>query len=111
MCGCAVRTLRAASQGQDGSDPAAGLDASRRPQTGAAWAALYRVEIEEMKRVLAAQDITLPTARFDPENDAELMRFAIAGGILQACARLTAAPIRLAISLWQHQSPCPHHSS
>ncbi|KAK9809766.1 hypothetical protein WJX73_004329 [Symbiochloris irregularis] len=78
-----VRTLRAA-QGQDSDDPASGLDASRRPQTGAAWATLYRVEIEEMKRVLAAQDVTLPAARFDPDNDAELMRFAIAGGILQA---------------------------
>lgn len=82
----AVRTLRAASQGRDNSeDPAAGVD--RRPQTGADWASLYAIELEEMKRVLAAQDVHLPASRFDGNNDAELMRFAIAGGLLQVGCR------------------------
>ena len=83
MCACrAVRTLRAASQGrEDAADLAAGL--AVRPQTGAAWASLYEIELQEMKRVLAAQSVTLHSSRFEGDADAELMRFAIAGGILQ----------------------------
>lgn len=62
---------------------AAGMEPGRRPQTGSEWAGLYEIELAEMKRVLAAQDVSLPGSRFQ-ENDAELMRFAIAAGILQA---------------------------
>ena len=79
--------LQAASQGREhAEDPAAGLEPGRRPQTGAEWAALYEVELAEMKRVLAAQDVSLPASRFQ-DNDAELMRFAISGGILQVAVQ------------------------
>ena len=50
------------------------------------------VELAELKRVLTTQMAKLPESRFD-DSDAELMRFAIAAGILQvapgtACVKI-----------------------
>ena len=50
--------------------------------------AVRSVELAELKRVLATQMAKLPEARFD-DSDAELMRFAIAAGILQVHQRST----------------------
>ena len=44
------------------------------------------VELAELKRVLTTQMAKLPESRFD-DSDAELMRFAIAAGILQVGCR------------------------
>lgn len=46
------------------------------------------VELAELKRVLAVQMAKLPESRFD-DTDAELMRFAIAAGILQVSDSLS----------------------
>ena len=52
------------------------------PRLAAESAALYKVELAEMKRILDAQGTKLPSERFDDTN-AELLRFAASAGLLQ----------------------------
>lgn len=52
------------------------------PRLSAEAAALHKVELAEMKRILQAQNVRLPAERFDDTN-AELLRFATSAGLLQ----------------------------
>lgn len=52
------------------------------PRLASEGAALYKIELAEMKRILDDQGIKLPAERFDDTN-AELLRFAAAAGLLQ----------------------------
>lgn len=52
------------------------------PRLAAEAAALYKVELAEMKRILDSQGAKLPADRFD-DTHAELLRFSTSAGLLQ----------------------------
>lgn len=52
------------------------------PRLAAESAALFKVELTEMKRILDSQGVKLPAERFDDTN-AELMRFAASAGLME----------------------------
>lgn len=52
------------------------------PRLAAESAAMFKVELAEMKRILDSQGAKLPAERFDDTN-AELLRFAASAGLLQ----------------------------
>ena len=52
------------------------------PKLAADVAAIFKLELAEMRRILDAQAVRLPPDRFDDTN-AELLRFASACGLLQ----------------------------
>ena len=85
-CCAAVRVFEEANLGENSSE---GLYGKARPSPKLAVesAAMHKVELAEMKRILDSQGVKLPVERFDDTN-AELLRFAASAGLLQVLQSL-----------------------
>ena len=101
---------RAAAKRQRSRESAAAMQPLPLPEglgDAAAAAAAYRPEMAEMRALLAAHGVQLPSSRFD-STDAELFRFAATMGLLKArspderCVQLCAAISRCSCSRCTH---------